>query len=414
VTALCALFPGVGCVVGGIVCALAVIAQSKLIEELVKAGHLECLQGCCPKNYVVPCEKLAVKNWPIQSLDDVEFVVVCIHFQWHALLVGGYGFWECITNCHLCKLESCCGEAFSTSSFAHFDHSYDASNTTTVQGFRGVIVNINNSPIPWSTGKFNATGFAMIPWNVMTGEVTLSAYDPRSGMFDDNVATVHVNDPFSEVKVVNIDFNPDTTVLRHNLFIGEFNVNSVNNLTPHHKYRFSILPSDTGIVLNIGMRSDNPLTFWLQDPSGNFIQRDSLTICEYVNEYVISESGTYVITVTYGVFGGSGPFAVGVNYAPYPSNPFLCGTIPYDTLYAGFDYIAKDLASVAPADTVVVEEGAIIQFEPGGIITASGVLQGNATPTYPIILTPAGGTNKKQAMLFREVKNESKDTEGQK
>lgn len=128
---------------------------------------------------------------------------------------------------------------------------------------------------------------------------------------------------------------------------------------------------------------------------------NSSTTCEFVNQFVPTASGTYQITVTYGASGVDGPFTVGVNYAPYPPTPYLCGDLPHDTLYADFSpYYSADPANVVANDTLNVQAGTVIQFEAGSNITANGVLEGTSTPSNPIILKPAGGSSQQAAISF--------------
>jgi hypothetical protein len=277
--------------------------------------------------------------------------------------------------------------------------------TDEIRDFTGLIVQVNNSPIPWSKGVIGPGGIAFIPFNVLSGNISLSAYDPITGFYDDNVAQVKIGDPLSEVHAISLLFDPDTTVLRHTLSIAQITQATVSTTTPRHEYRFFVPPSAIGSKLNVGLRAEEPLTFWLQDPAGHFVVRDSSTDCGFEKQFTPTQSGTYVITVTYGVSGGDGPFTVGVNYAPCPSSPFLCGTIAQDSLYGDcLEYIVRANTQVTTNDTVNVQAGTVIQFAQGVSITATGVLQGIATPSNPVILKPTD-SGQQTVMSFPRVNN---------
>lgn len=236
----------------------------------------------------------------------------------------------------------------------------------------------------------SAGNIGMIPFNLLSGNVTLQAYDPITGFFDDNVAAPFIADPLGQRTVVDVDFQPDITTQLHPLVIGNYAFDTVQAGSARHEYLINVHESQLGVNLNFGFSAQNALTCWLEDPAGGFVVRDSASSCEFVSSYYLSQLGTYTVTVTYGVSGGDGPFVVGVNYAPYPPSPYLCDAIPWDTLYASYSpYVTTAASSVASGDSVIVQAGTTIEFEPGGSTLGSGVLRGTGTAQNPIILKPA-------------------------
>lgn len=406
----------VACAICVAACAAGAVGVNRLFHQLLHHYYLTCLEKCCPEDYVVTCEVIDWSKSGQPGYSTFEFKFVCIHFKWHAMVAAPYGKWECYSGCEEYRTKALfsCNERPRKSTSSMHNSAISALKTDEIRDFTGMIIQLNNSPIPLSKGVVGSGGVALIPFNVMEGNISLSAYDPITGLYDNNVAEVQVGDPFNEAHVISLSFNPDTSVVRHPFSIGPFVQNSVSIETPRHEYRFFVSPSAVGSKLNVGLRAEQPLTFWLQDPSGHFIHRDSSTACEFVNQVVPTVSGTYQITVTYGVSGGDGPFTLGVNYSPYPPTPYLCSDIPYDTLYSGFSpYISADPATVLAGDTLTVEARTTIQFKPGGSITANSIMHGTATPANPIILKPADGSSQQAAMSYPRAINKRPSTQAE-
>ncbi len=224
--------------------------------------------------------------------------------------------------------------------------------------------------------------------------LSLRIYDPQTGLFDDDFwhgPLVEIEGNFVPIQG---KFEPDTTRTIFTLTRGEWAEDSITVTSHRLEYNFFVSPDSIGKEFNFGLSAENPLFFMIQDPNGNEIYRNTDVACEYVLSDTLSMSGTYVIVVTKGLLGGEGPFTIGVNYTPYPPIPYLCEEIPYDTLYAGFDYISKDTPYITPNDTITMEAGAALQLESRGSVTVNGALQGQASAENPIILKPADSANK--------------------
>lgn len=230
----------------------------------------------------------------------------------------------------------------------------------------------------------------------------LSLYNPSTGRFEEDFWHGRLYKYGNAwVPIVGV-FAPDTSRAIHSLSIGEWTQNEIRTTILRHEYRVFVPQSVVGSNLNVGLRAEEPLFFLLQNPLGKTVVKDSSTDCGFEKQFIPTQSGTYLITVTRGFSGGDGPFTVGVNYAPCPSSPFLCGAIAQDTLYQDcFDSYEVIASATVPAnDTLSAKAGTVIQFKSGGGITANGLLRGTATPSNPIVLKPVDGSGQQTAMSF--------------
>ncbi len=253
----------------------------------------------------------------------------------------------------------------------------------------GIVVTVKHSPIPVSMDVTDRSGRFLIPFNVLSGPVTLSAYDPRTGFYVDSLATVMVGDPYNEIHgAFGLSFSPDSTTAVIPLPLGSYRADAV---PPRKEYRVPVGSASAGQRMNVGLRGFQPLTVWVREPGGKFVYRDSSTACARV-VIPAASAGVYQVVVGYGVSGGQGPFAVGANIGHGNAVPFLCGALE-DTLFADIfpQYIVDVTASVSPLDRVLIEAGTVVEFRNGGTLTADGTLSGSATPGAAIRLRGASG-----------------------
>jgi hypothetical protein len=217
----------------------------------------------------------------------------------------------------------------------------------------------------------------------------ITVYDPKTGYVDPDFWHGRLRRQGERFLTIEGVYLPDTSTIQHYLSIDQYVEDEVSMSEPRHQFHVFIPQSAVDHQLNIGMRATEPLTLWFQDPGGGFIYRDSIASCANVYRFVPSVSGTYRVTVTYGVGGGDGPFAVGASYDPAPPTPYLCGNIPYDSLSAQYSpYISGNPSTVVANDTIFVHASTTIQFEQGGSITGNGLLKGQGTSSNPIRMVP--------------------------
>jgi len=172
------------------------------------------------------------------------------------------------------------------------------------------------------------------------------------------------------------------------LGLNDFVSNVVDNPNFRHRYRIAISPDLVGQTASFGFRSNEKLFVLVSSPTGEVLFQATDTNCGSVDSYLINQGGVYTATITRGSLGGQGAFTLGLSIPPIPPIPFLCGSIPYDTLYSGYDYITKDTPFVAGGDSVILQEGVVLQMEISGIIRGDGTLKGSASTSNPIILKP--------------------------
>lgn len=220
------------------------------------------------------------------------------------------------------------------------------------------------------------------------GYVDLAVYDPASGLYDEHFWSGDLELIDGRFVPIGALFDPAVAICRKTLEPGIWVVDTVGTCS-RHEFVLNVSESVVGVPLTLGFASAELLTLWIQNPDGEFTRRDSLELCAMLDNFIPSIPGQYLITVAGGQSGGDGPFVVGANYVPYPPIPYLCDAIPWDTLYANYSpYISTAASSVATGDSVMVQAGTAINFEPGGSITAAGKLRGTGTEANPIVLSP--------------------------
>lgn len=270
----------------------------------------------------------------------------------------------------------------------------------------GAIVKVANHQMPYNVvGVINEAGHCVIPHLPLNSEIRLSMYDPKTGLYDNDVATyTSSNNPSYWRRVLAI-FNPDTTIYTYPLKYSEPRMDSINLNRQRVEYNLYVGPNDTSKSSNLGFHASVPLSLKLEDPQGNLIVDNTGTNC-YFDKMVFHQVGTYKLRVALGMSVEPGSFTVGISHVPYPPIPYfyICGTIPYDTLYEeSSPYISADPATILSSDTLAVEAGVTIEFEPGGSIHANGMLHGLATPSKPILLKPAGTPKKGKSISERSI-----------
>jgi len=224
-------------------------------------------------------------------------------------------------------------------------------------------------------------------------EVHFSLYDPHRGFFrvDAGYAvTPNVAEQGAWFHVFLV-VEEEASTARIYLELGEYQTREINELTPRYEFGVVVSEAHVGSVVDFGFRSAESLTFWFQDPSGQYIVHESATRCENIVQFELGATGIYLLTVTYGETGGDGPFTVGVNVPPYPATPYLCGTVTADSLYLEYaPYYVANPATISSGHTVGVAPGVRINFETGGVLTCTGTLHGDASAEAPIVLSPSG------------------------
>lgn len=260
----------------------------------------------------------------------------------------------------------------------------------------GLLVSVAGSPTPLSVGHTNGTGTFMIPVNVLSGHVTLSTYDPRTGLFDAAAGECDVSSPFEDKRFVRLYHAPDSSAVIHVLSVGGVVADSVVSGRARHVFVVPVTSEWHGRELNMALRAFGELTVWIEDPLGQFVLRDSLLACAAVWEHTVGAVGSYRISVGYGALGEGGGFAFGVSEAPKHAIPNLCGDMR-DTLEAGTfpEYIVDSSARVPNEESLAVEAGVRLRFVARGQIRVDGILHGSATIGAPIVLT---GTSSSPAL----------------
>lgn len=257
----------------------------------------------------------------------------------------------------------------------------------------GTIIGVADSPIPISKGIVGPDGLAIIPFNVLTGNVRIFAFDPSTGFFDPEIATINIS-AIGERATFRMSYMPDTSVVIHILPIDTWATDTIATGSARFECRVFIPTSLIGDSINIGFDARQKLSFRMQDPNDVFLFRDSLAACKNIYKFVPTQSGTHKITIGFGANGGQGEFTVGVSNFPNPPTPFLCGAIPYDTLLAGFfPYRIAQNAFVGTTDTLHIESGVVIEFESGGFLTAGGLLLPQGSVTLRPAIGPPGGVS---------------------
>lgn len=270
---------------------------------------------------------------------------------------------------------------------------------------RGAIVTANNGAVGPVVGIINEMGVAAVPGIKPNTTVTYSIYDPKTGFYDPDAGS-GTSPNIAEQGVwfpVFLSFEPNREIATMDINIGEIAADIITSERPRIEYLLKVTSADTGKLVNIGVRAEEPLTVWLQDPSNNFFAQNACAACDFEEEIPLQVVGNYKITITYGSTGGSGPFTLGVQYSPCPSSPFICGSIPIDSLYSDCyeKYTLTAHATIESDDTLHIQQGTIIEFRVETSITANGTLLGTGTSENPIILAPENAEYRKSALSFR-------------
>jgi hypothetical protein len=169
---------------------------------------------------------------------------------------------------------------------------------------------------------------------------------------------------------------------------GHREEDSVNAERSRHEYLIDVPPGLIGEEFALGFRADEALTLWLQDPQGAFVYRDSMASCAWQHEFTATAAGAYKVTITYGLLGGSGSFAVGAAQLPDMATPYLCGSVSGSLLAGGYDYVVRDAPVVGVSDSLIIDAGVTIGFEPGGSFTGDGTAEASPTVGMPLRLVP--------------------------
>jgi len=268
---------------------------------------------------------------------------------------------------------------FSSLSSDQFMHAFSSTGGIAIPGhpLQGAIISPVNYTLPFGiTARVGADGRFATPCLPSNTKMVLQMYDPKTGLYDPDIAsfttlpghpwTMRLNSP--------IWFLPDTTFHYYPLAIGEAKTDTISAGEVRIEYRLTVNQSDVGKKINIGFHSDEPLTFWLQKPSGEFIVRDSSTTCEFEKGIVLDTAGTYKITITYGVTGGDGLFEVGVSSYPYVPISHLCDGVAGVLSPNLSPYYAVNDVAVPYGDSLVAEPGAQVLVSTNASIADSGYI----------------------------------------
>lgn len=351
------------------ICALACAGSTVLLNVIIDAlddGYRICLQECCPPDYGITCDVFATPQ-----AETLDFVQVCIHFSWHALIVEPYGCWQCGSGCETYRtrvLTSCTGDFPRECSPEQQGRAPEST-----RNHLGLIVRVQDSPVPLSEATVGANGIGYMPFNVMSGSIRMTAFDPATGFFDDDAGDVYVADPFGEVHVVPISFRPDTTTVRVPLAIGQWLAGEVTVGQPNFQFLIDVSEEEVGSVVNWGVWAGTTLSMSVSEPDGDIIANNNGdSDCLNVRGIMLGEPGTYVIRVGRGASGQVGEFAAGANWSPYPATPYLCGQVE-GTLYAEWSpYRVASRGVVEEGTTVIIEGGTVIDWYDRGELDIRG------------------------------------------
>lgn len=360
-----------GNVVCGAACAAAGAAFSWCVisEYLYRYAYWSCRMECCLKDLV----KSALGSTP----RNYEFKFVCLHLDCQRVsgsmgggAGGGGGGPSAIEG-------RAVGDRAQLASVLPGRTSGDLS---------GVVVSVKDSPIPVSQAVTDRTGKFFIPFNVLSGDVVLTAYDPQTGFFVDSLASVAIGDPLHESHAVfGLTFGPDTTTESHPLSLGQWVHGEVATAVPNVVYLLPVTSGQVGTRVNIGWRAAGALTLRIESPSGSMLYTNGGSdACANVREMLAAEAGVYKIRVGRGGAGEYGGFVVGASVSPAPPTPWLCGSVRGHLPAGYFDYVVADGGRIAASDTLAVGAGVKIEFVSGGSITADGWLRGGGTAAAPI------------------------------
>ena len=218
----------------------------------------------------------------------------------------------------------------------------------------------------------------------------MTAYEPITGLFDDNAASFSVGNFLEDVSTVGFTFNPDTTTVRAAFGIGGSFSASITPEIPN--YEISVYVPEAADV-NFGCRSSANLSFILRDPAGTQVVNNlGQSACLNDRSRTLVAAGTYIIKVGRGAAGQYGDFTVGLDYTPFPATRYLCGELAGVLFKNSSPYLLFDACTIASSDMLSVEAGTIIEVNVGGRITSLGQMLGLGSEAEPIRLVPFSGS----------------------
>ncbi len=227
----------------------------------------------------------------------------------------------------------------------------------------GSIVKVNNLQLPYNVvGVINNSGRCIIPHVPLNRDIVLSMYNPKTGHYDDTVASFMTYTEPGRWYMPLVIFNPDTSVVIYPMNLGEPKLDTVSAEKPRFEYKLAVGEDLLGDTINIGFGSEENLTLWLQDPDDEFIIRDSSLNCRNIQNFVIDKAGTYKFTITYGVSGGDGPFTVGIDNFPYMPTNCICDTVSGILALDNSPYELKNNFGAPFGDSLVSEDDVVVNI----------------------------------------------------
>lgn len=258
-----------------------------------------------------------------------------------------------------------------------------------VHPLSGAIVSPVNYRLPFRmVTKVGGDGRFTMPCLPYHQQVTLQMYDPATGLYDDTVATFTAPGYGQRVPLdFPVFFLPDSSQIRLPIPPCETAWDTVRSGQPRFEYILGVTSDMIGDTASLYFTSEENLTVWLQDTNDDFLIQESSVNCISDHEFVLTDQGSYTITVTYGSMGGDGSFLLGLTGGDCPQFGYLCGQVPYDTLYYVNSPYQLTHQTHFTADTTWFEPNVVLEILPGG-----GLGQGNLIPTdsssLPLIVRP--------------------------
>jgi hypothetical protein len=237
---------------------------------------------------------------------------------------------------------------------------------------KGAVVKANMRLPFGASGIVDGAGGFVLPGLPLNSVITLSMYDPNTGLFDPDVATVATSSEENAVYSPIVVFNPDTTCYRVPMALGQVKSDEITSGRECIEFRIEMGEDMVGTEVNIGFGAETPLTILVRDPSYNLIAMESDATCEVIGEIPIGEAGVYTIRITRSVSGIGGPFEVGVDIAPnYPIH-YLCGDVSGVLAREQSPYRVPSAATVQSGDTLVWQSGVEVLSSTGGTLVNYG------------------------------------------
>lgn len=241
-------------------------------------------------------------------------------------------------------------------------------------------------------GVINGSGGFQLPGLPPNSQLTVSIYDPVTGLFDPDAGKVTTGNDLDLNIIYSplIVFNPDTTSFEYTLPPGTYVVDTISASKPRIAYNVGVSSSQTGIPYNIGFCATSTLSLKIEDP-GEALIYDNTNLSCASEPLTFTQPGTYKFRVAYGQSGLPGEFVIGALPEPDYASPWICcsadGVLHSD--YSPFRVLSG--AGTETTDTVVVLPGHTLYFPTGSALTSNGLIAGTATTGQPIILTPDPG-----------------------